>query len=436
MAFLYYAVRPIARIAFGTYFRKIFLSGLENIPRDAGVILAANHPTAFIEPCVLACWLDRPLYFLVRGDLFNKPLYARLMNGLHMLPLFRQDESGIRAVRENYKVLDAMSQALGEGKTVMVLAEGHTVHEKRLRPIRKAVARLAFNAATQFPDKEIYVVPVGVNYTYSDRFRSEVMLEFGQPMRVKDYETLYAEAPPKALRRFTQELRDRMVEHIVIIENPEDEEVTERLFEMYRSELDSEPLLPVSLKKGERFAMEKAIADCVNAMEENGKQQLKELVAAYWQKLNRSGTSDWAVRHAHPLTWGRRLFLFLGALPFALGYLLNYFILYLAHALAMRKVKRKEFQASVAIGVAMGLYVVYLAVLLLLAGFLGGWKAFLAVWLVPLLGFLALFYWEKKQRWLQEASVQKLSEEEVQELKADRKRVFDFFGAKCRQLEK
>ncbi len=436
MALLYHAVRPIARVAFGTYFRKIFLSGMENIPRDAGVILAANHPTAFIEPCVLACWLDRPLYFLVRGDLFNKPLYARLMNGLHMLPLFRQDESGIQAVRENYKVLDAMSQALGEGKTVMVLAEGHTVHEKRLRPIRKAVARLAFRAATQFPDKEIYVVPVGVNYTYSDRFRSEVMLEFGRPMRVKDYASLYAETPPRALRSFTRELRNRLIEHIVIIEKPEDEELTERLFELYRSEQRAEPVLPVSLKKGERFVMEKAIADGVNAMEEEEKRELWEKVEAYWKKLEHSGLSDWGVRHARALSLGQRLFLLLGALPFALGYLLNRFILHLAHTLALRKVRRKEFQASVAIGVAMGLYVVYLLVLFVAAGVLGGWKAALAVLLVPLLGFFALFYWEKRRQWRQEASAQRISGEVLQELKALRKQVFDFFEPKCRALGK
>ncbi len=428
MAGLYYFVRPIARVAFGTYFRKIFLSGVENIPKDAGVILAANHPTAFIEPCVLACWLDRPLYFLVRGDLFNKPFYARLMNGLHMLPLFRQDESGIRAVRENYKVLDAMSQALGEGKTVMVLAEGHTVHEKRLRPIRKAVARLAFNAASQFPDKEVYVVPVGVNYTYSDRFRSEVMMEFGKPMRVSDYRSLYEENPPRALRDFTKELRDRMAEHIVIIDKPEDENVVEGLFEIYRSEHGQAPLLPVGLHDGARFKLEKSIADKVNEMDEAPKQKLREMVAVYLQKVKSFGLSDWAVKHARSMGFGRRLFLLLGVVPFALGYLFNYFILYFAHKLAMSRVKRKEFQASVAIGVAMGFYVLYFLSLLLIGGLMWGWRGLLAAFAVPLLGFFALFYWEKWQQWKAEAFAKRAPEHIFKELRSMRKKILDFFG--------
>lgn len=428
MALLYYAVRPIARVAFGTYFRKIFLSGLENIPKDAGVILAANHPTAFIEPCVLACWLDRPLYFLVRGDLFDKPLYARLMNGLHMLPIFRQDESGIQAVRENYKVLDAMSQALGEGKTVMVLAEGHTVHEKRLRPIRKAVARLAFRAAGQFPDKEIYVVPVGVNYTYSDRFRSEVMMEFGQPMRIADYKELYEAAPPRALRDFTRELRDRLAKQIVIIDRKEDEELVERLLVLYRSERKQEPLLPVGISEPRRFKMEKAIADKVNAMNEKEKQALSEKVSAYWQRLKEKRLSDWAVVHGKRMGVGRRLFLWMGAIPFALGYLFNYFILYLAHALAMRKVKRKEFQASVAIGIAMGLYLLYFVLLLIAGAIWAGWQGVLVAFAVPLFGFFALYYWEQRKLWKQEAASSKYPQKLVEELRQQREHIFNILG--------
>ena len=420
---LYFIIRPIARIAFGTYFRKIFLSGVENIPKDAGVILAANHPTAFIEPCVLACWLDRPLHFLVRGDLFNKPFYARLMRGLHMLPLFRQDESGIQAVRDNYKVLDAMSQALGEGKTVMVLAEGNTRHEKRLRPIRKAVARLAFNAASQFPDKEIYVVPVGVNYTYSERFRSEAMIEFSEPMRLSEYRKLYEEKPPRALREFTRELAERLSRKVIIIDRKEDEELIERLFVMHRTERQDGPLWPVSLSDGSRFRMEKAIADAVNAMDEERKKQLSEKVDAYWEKLASSGLNDWSVYRKRSMHIGRWLFLILGFVPFALGYLFNYFILWAGHKLSMSKVKRVEFQASVAIGASMGFYLLYLILLMAFGGVLWGWKGALGAFAVPLLGYFSLFYWEKKRSWLQWASAKTVPEE----LKRLRASVMEFF---------
>ncbi|MBK6903255.1 MAG: hypothetical protein IPH04_10715 [Saprospirales bacterium] len=70
---LYPITRPLAKIALSVFFRKLYLSGLENIDWEKPVILAANHPTAFIEPCILACWLPKPLHFMVRGDFFSNP---------------------------------------------------------------------------------------------------------------------------------------------------------------------------------------------------------------------------------------------------------------------------------------------------------------------------------------------------------------------------
>jgi 1-acyl-sn-glycerol-3-phosphate acyltransferase len=43
---VYHLVRPVARYVLRYYYRNIDLTGLENIPADAPVILAVNHPTA------------------------------------------------------------------------------------------------------------------------------------------------------------------------------------------------------------------------------------------------------------------------------------------------------------------------------------------------------------------------------------------------------
>ena len=96
----------MANLALRTFFRKIHISNVENIPKDKPVILAANHPTAFIEPCVLACFLDRPLYFLVRGDLFKKPVYAKMLKYLHMLPVYRMQDRGYAYLKRNYETFN------------------------------------------------------------------------------------------------------------------------------------------------------------------------------------------------------------------------------------------------------------------------------------------------------------------------------------------
>ncbi|NJL77450.1 MAG: hypothetical protein HC892_22855 [Saprospiraceae bacterium] len=49
-------IRPFARFGLLAFCKKIYVSGAENIKTDRPVILASNHPTAFLEPCILACF--------------------------------------------------------------------------------------------------------------------------------------------------------------------------------------------------------------------------------------------------------------------------------------------------------------------------------------------------------------------------------------------
>ncbi len=82
---MYHLVRPFASLALKVQFRKIYFSGVDRIPKDKPVILAVNHPTAFLEPCVVACFQPQALHFLVRGDLFKKRFFRMLLESLKNL---------------------------------------------------------------------------------------------------------------------------------------------------------------------------------------------------------------------------------------------------------------------------------------------------------------------------------------------------------------
>ena len=126
---LYRLVRPLAALGIRANYQHICISNTDRIPVDKPVILAANHPTAFMEPCILACFLGRPLYFLVRGDFFKQPLYNFLLRQLNMLPVFRMRDGGYRNLKNNYSTFEACFEALKSNKTIMILAEGRTIHE-------------------------------------------------------------------------------------------------------------------------------------------------------------------------------------------------------------------------------------------------------------------------------------------------------------------
>ena len=233
---LYTAVRPLAKIGLRYYYHRIDLANADRIPKDKPVILASNHPTTFVEPCILACYLDRPLNFLARGDFFEKKIFATLLGGVHIIPIFRYRDAGAEGVKKNHESFRLCYKALAVNKTIMILSEGRCIHEKRLRPIQKGTGRIALGALDNTDLEEVYIVPVGVNFTYADRARSDVMINFGEPILASEYQELHAENPNRAIADFTDELRKRMAAEIIIIDRQEDEPLLENLLQLYRSE--------------------------------------------------------------------------------------------------------------------------------------------------------------------------------------------------------
>jgi 1-acyl-sn-glycerol-3-phosphate acyltransferase len=208
---LYYLLRPVARYVLRYYYRNIDLTGLENIPQNAAVILAANHPTAFIEPCILACFQPRTLWFLARGNLFKNRFYNALLAAVHILPVFRLEDGGFGRLKDNFGTFDACFRALSGGKAIMNLAEGRCIHEKALRPLRKGTARLALGAMQRDATlTEVYIVPVGCNFTHADRVRDQVMIRFGEPILTSEFMDEFRRSEATAIKNLTAHLRTRL----------------------------------------------------------------------------------------------------------------------------------------------------------------------------------------------------------------------------------
>jgi len=390
---LYQLVRPLAIIALKTHFRKIYFSNAERIPWDKPVILAVNHPTSFIEPCILAAFLPKSLYFLARGDLFKKPFYAKILASLHILPVFRMKDGGYGKIKINYATLAQCFDALHEQKTILIMAEGSCIQEKRLRPLRKGTARLAFGTYEKYPDLDIQIVPVGVNYTYPDKFRTEAMFDFGEPIAVQDYVEAYQKNTNEGFRQLTNELEKRLRKRVVVIDKEEDESLVENLLVLYRTDHTDE-LLPILGDSEERLQDEVRIAKQVNEMAAPLKLYLSKLSDAYFGQLKKNGITDESLQRSGFANMSNLIVLITGIIPFVIGYVGNYLPLrYAAHVMDT-KVKDIEDKISVALAVAIGGFLVYY-LLLIIFGFVINKLAFwILLVMLPIWGFFALVYRE------------------------------------------
>lgn len=425
---LYQLVRPLMDWALKRHYRRIDLAHAERIPQNKAVILAANHPTAFIEPCILACFLDRPLFFLVRGDLFKKPLFRLLLEWLHMLPVYRIQDGGYQNLKQNYDTFAACFKALSEKRTIMILAEGRCIHEKRLRPLKKGTARLALGALEADPSlDEVYIVPVGVNYTHADRADSEVMIRFGHPILASRFRESYARQPNLAINELTDLLKESMQEHVIHIDNPEDDRVAENMLEMTQSSR-SQQLLKVVTNSEKALEQEIEVVDKINRMEEGDKNTLKSLTGEYFGRLAQFGLDDASLtnKYARKRKSGVRL---LAGLPLALVSLLWHLPpLLIAEGVATAKVKTIEFYAPVRLAVWLATTVFYALLWIIIPLSTAAWW-WLALPLTALLSLPWLInYATLVKQWYLGWRVGKMESHDLHYLKKLRKLILEVFN--------
>jgi len=135
-----------------TVFRP-WVTGLDNIPKSGGVILASNH-LSFIDSVFLPLVIDRRIFFLAKSDYFRgKGLKGwatkAFMNGTGMLPI---DRSGGKASEAS---LNTGLKVLHDGEVLGIYPEGTRSPDGKLYRGRTGVARMILEG-------NVPVVPVAM----------------------------------------------------------------------------------------------------------------------------------------------------------------------------------------------------------------------------------------------------------------------------------
>ena len=76
------------------YFRRIEVTGIENIPIGSPTIFVVNHPNALIDPAFLLCFAPRRISFVAKAPLFRMPVIGHLVRALDCLPAYRRQDAG------------------------------------------------------------------------------------------------------------------------------------------------------------------------------------------------------------------------------------------------------------------------------------------------------------------------------------------------------
>ena len=117
---------------------KIEFVGLENVPKDGGLIIAANHQT-YIDPFWLSLPIKRPTRYLAWSAAFNWPVVGKCLTWFGAWPLALEG-SDPAAIRRSL-------QWLRDGGAVVIFPEGGRSNSTgALERFKAGAVRLALEA--------------------------------------------------------------------------------------------------------------------------------------------------------------------------------------------------------------------------------------------------------------------------------------------------
>lgn len=192
-----------------TFFRRIDVVGEENIPIEGPVIFAGNHPNALMDGWLLTARCGRwPLHFMANAKLWKYRLLGRMLDASGAVPVYRREEHDGDV--DNSKAFDKLYEVIEAGNCMGIFPEGVSHTESQLSKLKTGTARIALSVASRGKVK-VTIIACGLNYIHRHRFRSQVLIEFGEPI-VIDNEWLkkFASDERDTVRQLTDHLAEAL----------------------------------------------------------------------------------------------------------------------------------------------------------------------------------------------------------------------------------
>ncbi len=174
---------PFISLVLSVFFRRIEISGAENVPGDAPVIYTPNHMNSLVDGLLARTRLPRDPRPLASASLWGVTALRPLLSAVGAIPVYRKQDSDDPAYREkNRDMFSACYQAMAANACIVLFPEGESHAYPALQQLKTGVARIALGAEQRHGPLGVRIVPVGLNFDAGAKFRSRVLISLGEPI--------------------------------------------------------------------------------------------------------------------------------------------------------------------------------------------------------------------------------------------------------------
>lgn len=201
---MYYICKILVRIYMHIAYNLHYV-GRKNIPKDTAVIYASNH-RSYADPPLLGAGAKGKFAFMAKEELFRNKLFAWLISSLGAFPVSRG--------KGDTSTIDTAVERLNGGRSLMIFPEGTRSKDGKVGKGHTGAALIAARSGKP-------IIPVGIVYGEKLRFRTKLIVKFGEPIMPEDYTEICDTPNPRQLVK----LKNRYMEEIksLVEEEPKPE---------------------------------------------------------------------------------------------------------------------------------------------------------------------------------------------------------------------
>jgi 1-acyl-sn-glycerol-3-phosphate acyltransferase len=284
----YFLMRSFIGLALGFYFRRIERFHAERVPASGPVLIVANHPCSLTDSFVVGYSVERPVSFMATVQLFRFAPLRWLLTRCGVIPVNRlkDDPRGMKSVLETFERCYAVME---RGGAVALFPEGITHDDLQLKEVKTGAARMALELSHRHDGKlDLRIVPVGLNFAAKENYRSDVFVNFGEPIRVNDYLAAYDTQRKDCIARLTAEIEVRIKSLIVHLPQLEHASLIAAIKRLYlaRLRVGQNEINPLP-GKADELALTRQIAEVVDSVHRHHPERAEDFKTslAHYEKL-------------------------------------------------------------------------------------------------------------------------------------------------------
>lgn len=315
---------------------------------------------------------------MANAKLWNYRLLGKVMDATGAVPVYRREEHDGDV--DNRKAFDTLYEVIESGNCMGIFPEGISHTESQLIKLKTGTARIALEVAAR-GKVLVRIVPCGLNYIHRHRFRSQVLIEFGEPIIIDDkWVREYQQDQQGSVRQLTKHLAEALAN--VTLNAPDWRtlrfiQTARRLYKPAKA----------SLSPGEYVELNRRFVDrYVQSIDDSDMQSFRRGVEDYQARLDMLGLKDHQLRQ--PVELGKafrkltlRFLTMLALLPLAIpGALLHLPVGWIAAAIGNRfSYEMDDIATLKVISTTLLLPLIYLIIAVIVGINAGIWWAVIAV---------------------------------------------------------